>query len=148
MILILSYSSVSFSQVISDNLYAYGFDNVLNWNVVYMNSPEKLEKNVRLMFYKNIKSINQKFIACSVDKLEEDFKTMLEVDKTENDVIEFFNNPYSDSECIIYRKNNILYTKIEHFGYLITLVFLGSEESEIPLYLQMAKSYINLKISF
>lgn len=136
------------AQIISDNLYAFGFENVFKWNIA---SVDKIERDVhlRMIMFEDIASINERMIVCQLTKLENnDFKSIIK--KLQNaEVVKELKNPYSENNIVIIKKkneNNRLSALIDHFGYVINVAYIDMIDFDQEKFIELIKTYINIKL--
>lgn len=85
---LLVWANLISAQNIVDNKYAFGFENVFNWNVI-ANSGQVVDgEELRLVFYDNLNSIKDSFLLCAVKKMNsEEFKKLIEQIESNDELI-------------------------------------------------------------
>ncbi len=140
--------SNGYTQSICDNLFAFGFENVFKWNTVFV--EKEIEDNfVRMIMFEDISNIHDRIIVYQLTKLNE--RKIEEYIKPEESIIDTLKNPYSDVNTLIVKnKNNPekLYALIDHFGYALNVSYVDKKKLEQEKFVELIKTYINLKLDF
>lgn len=136
------------AQVISDNLFAFGFENVFKWNVVFV-EKEIEDSYIRMVMFDDISNIRDKIIICQLTPLNE--KQVYDFVKSEYIVIDSLRNPYSKVNTLIAKErgdSSKLYAFIDHFGYLLNVTYIDKGGTDKDKFKKLIKTYINLKLDF
>jgi hypothetical protein len=132
--------------IIADNLYAFGFSNVFDWNIVILDSKSE-ENHIRMVMYESIDSIKDKVIVCSFSQFDESKLSKI-LDNKDNKIVKKLKNPYSEENIFIIQsfKGNQVNALISHFGYLLTVSYRDSGTPDMVKFEKLIKSYINVKL--
>jgi hypothetical protein len=109
-----------FTQSICDNKFAFGFENIFNWNIVFVSKPLE-NSEIRMIMFENILTVRDRMITCEIAETEEN--AIEKIISSENTiVIDTIANPYGNKNTYIIIKknnNNRMNALIDHFGYLL-----------------------------
>jgi hypothetical protein len=130
--------------IIADNLYAFGFSNVFDWNIVILDSKSE-ENHIRMVMYESIDSIKDK--VCSFSQFDESKLSKI-LDNKNNKIVKKLKNHYSEENIFIIQsfKGNQVNALISHFGYLLTVSYRDSGTPDMVKFEKLIKSYINVKL--
>lgn len=146
-------SSLSYSQIVADNTYAFGFENVFMWNSISFNNKIINTEDLRIVFYEDIDTFNETFILCAVKKVDvnkfEEFSKNIKKNKEFEEVLEI-KNPYSEQNTLLFKDretSNQYQAIIFHFGYLLHISYTQKNIANKELFKKFVKSYINIQVT-
>lgn len=145
--MLLTLSTKLYSQIITDNLYSFGFKNVFNWNVVILD--KEIDGNVvRMLMFENIKTVKNRFISCDLQQKKDRVLSSF-ADPTFNSIDSVSNsNSNSKEKTLLYTINNKkgAFALIEHYGYVLRLTYFDSHGVDLVKFRELVSSYSYIKI--
>jgi hypothetical protein len=139
--------SNGFMQSICDNKFAFGFENIFNWNVVFVSKPLE-DSEIRMIMFEDISTVKDRIITCEIAETEEN--AIEKIISSENTiVIDTITNPYGNKDTyIITKKNNNkrMNALIDHFGYLLNVSYYDNKSVDKEKFKRLIGSYINIKL--
>lgn len=140
--------SHGYMQVISDNQYAFGFKNIFNWNIVFLNKQID-DSEVRMIMFEDISNVKDRIITCEISQIERNkIKEIIESNKTA--ILDTISNPYGNKPTYIFTEknnNSRINAFIDHFGYTINVSYFDILGPDKKKFKELINSYTNIKLN-
>lgn len=137
------------AQVIVDNEFAFGFQNVFNLNIIILNMNVE-ESLIRMIMFENIETLKKRSVICDV----QEYKGRKLNDFVEKDfqIADSLPNPYSGTKTLILvsndNKSQRAYALIDHFGFALRVMYTDDRELNMEKFITLVRSYTNMKLNY
>lgn len=140
-----------YNQIIGDNVFAFGFKNVFNWNIMVTNET-KDDKYTRMIMFEETQTYNDRLIICTLTEIKEGKTFTSSIKKNINGkILKTLDNPYSENKTIIALDDStdeLIFAFIHHFSYVLNVGYIDKKSHNVEKFIELIKTYSNLKIHF
>lgn len=135
-------------QVIVDNTFAFGFKNVFDWNLVFV-EKESNGNFVRMILFEDVASIKERLVVCQLREFED--QTLYKAASLKGfRVVDSLANPYDKQKTLIVAGEtpSEIHALIFHFNFLLTISYIDRRQFDDVRFKEFVKSYVNMKVNF